>query len=625
MPKDQVYRPNGNGNGQPPASGFGPGPQGGDQEHEGLPLRDYLNVLWRRKWVILVVVVVATASAYFFANRQQRVYQAQGTMFYKQQIDLSNPLNGSVTSQDQLDREMATIGDLMAGPEIQQAANAVMRGKGVDTSASYSVTAEQQSSSSAGTSVGSNVVVVTGDSSDPRLAAAAANAFIDAYIAWDADQWRTQIDKALPALQDQLDKYQGDAARLSSDYVLLKQRIQDLQILRATTTGNYRALVPASVPSVPYAPNPMRSAILGFGIGLFAGIGLAFLLEQFDTRVRRAEDVARILRRPILGRVPRIGRHDMHEGPLLTLRHPEGHVAEAFRLVRTNLEFMGVDSDMRSIIITSSMKGEGKSVTVANLAVSMAAAGKKVIVVDADLRRPRQHKLFQLENEKGLSTVIAGKTKLNDALVPVEVSSSPAGSTLDFAAWAGGSDARSRLYVLPSGPTPPNPGELCASRRCAQVLDTLAGEADLVIIDTPAMLAVGDTPALAAHADGLLFLVDLQQVRRPMLYTAADQLFRLPTQLLGTILRAPMGQHAGYYYSPAYYYGYAADGARTKERRRRKYGRRSTDVPGTTGGAAAVNLAPGAADRRAGPSMPAPLVPPKAASGAGVSVSDDRD
>ncbi len=594
------------GNGQPGAQGsYGPPAQGpgypAEPEREGLTLRDYLDVLWRRKWVILLVVAVATGSAYFFSVRQTKQYAASGTMFYKQQIDLANPLNGAGTNAANLDREMATIGDVMAGPEIQKRATAVLEQQNVDTSAGYAVTAEQQKGVSAGsTQAASNVVVVTGNSPDATLAAASANAYIAAYIEWDTEQWRVQISGAIPVIKDQLDKYSGDAAKLTSDYVLLKQRLQDLQILRATATGSYRALLPATVPTAPYAPNPLRSAILGFAVGLFAGIGLAFLLEQFDTRVRKTEEIATILRQPILGRVPRIPKHELAESSLVALRHPDGHDAEAFRLVRTNLEFMAVDGEIRSLVLTSAMQGDGKSVTVANLAVSMAMAGKKVIVVDADMRRPRQAKMFGLENEVGLSTVLAGKHRVFDALVRVQVAPAQDGSAAkDFEAWAGGSEALSRLYVLPSGPIPPNPGEMVASKRFAAVLETLTSEADLVLVDSPAMLAVGDTPALAASVDGMVFLVDMDTARRPQLYTAADQLWRLPTKMLGVVLRTRHRQ-GRYYYSSHYSYSYTykEDGTRTRDRRRDKGAARASD------GAVAAGAFAGASSRVAATKTP---------------------
>jgi Mrp family chromosome partitioning ATPase len=559
-----------------------------DPEPEGMTLRDYLGVIWRRKWIIVLVVLVATASAYYFASRQEKQYSTSGTMFYKQQIDLANPLTGSYTDTLGIDREMATITDLMAGPELTQRAAALLKKQGMDTTAGFSVTAAQQDSASgAGSSSdsGSNVVLVTGDSTSPKLAAAAVNAYMTAFVDWDAQQWRDQTEKALDVIRGQLAEYHGEASKLTSDYVLLKQRYQDLLILAETTNGSYRILSPASVPAAPYAPNPVRSAILGFGVGLFAGIGLAFLLEQFDTRIRRPDQIAQALRLPILGRVPRIKRRELGESALVTLHHPEGHIAEAFRMVRTNLDFMAVDGDIKSIVVSSCIKGEGKSVAVANLAVSMALAGKKVIVVDGDLRRPRMHKYFELDNSKGVSTVATGQHSLAEALHPVGVEPPADGKhKADFTEWAKGTDALARLYVLPSGPIPPNPGEIVSGRRFAAIIEDLSEEADLVLVDSPAMLAVGDTSAIAAKVDGLVFLVDMELIKRPQLVSAADQLYRLPVRLLGSVVRIHHKRSERYYYhSPYYYYGYTytEDGSKVKDRRRGTgQGRRASDRAG---------------------------------------------
>lgn len=541
-------------------------------EPEGLTLRDYLAIMWRRKWIIALVVVVATASAYFFSSRQTKQYSASGTMLYKQEINISNPLTSGSVNPVGVDREMATIGDLMAGPVIQEQAAAPLEKAGFDPGADFTVTAAQQEGSSAGggsASVASNVVVVTGDSPDPRLAAGAANAYMKAFIEWDRQQARDQIELAIPVIETALAKYQTKESQLTADYVMLRQRLQDLQILKQTSTGNYRVLRPAAAPSAPYAPNPLRSALLGFGVGLFAGIGLAFLLEQFDTRLRRPEDVVAILQQPVLGRIPRISKALLGESAVVALTHPEGSPAEAFRLLRTNLEFMRVADGFKSLMVTSSVQGEGKSVCVANFAVTLAAGGKKVVIVDADLRRPRQHSYFGLDNEQGVSTVATGQTSLDDALQKVYLDAPATGLIdVDFRAWAHGSGALSRIYVLTSGPFPPNPGEIVSSKRFGAMLDALTSEADVVIIDSPAMLAVGDTPAIAPMVDGLLFLVDMNIAKRPMMQQAAEQLRRLPCRVLGLALRVDDTRH-GHYYSSYSKYGYYAspDGSGKKRSR----------------------------------------------------------
>lgn len=569
----------GNGSGgQPPTRQYDAAPQYlADPEPEGLTPRDYMAVIWRRKWIILLVVVVATASAFYFSYRQPKQYRAIATMFYKQQINLSDPLTTSYTNVSLLDREMATINDLMASPDLQQGAQKIFQAANVNTAAGYSVSAAEQAthsgSSGNNSTTGSNVVAVTGDSPDPGLAAAAANTYMKAFIAWDADQSRLQITQAIRVINIQLATYKGKgkAVQFTTDYVMLKQRLQDLKILKGTTTGSFQELTSASVPKAPYAPNPLRNALLGFGIALFAGIGLAYLLEQFDTRVRRPEQIAQILRQPILGRVPRIDSKLLGESALVALRHPDGLVAEAFRMVRTNLDFMAVDADVRSLVVTSSMLGEGKSVTVANLAVTMALAGKKVIVVDGDLRRPRMHTYFGLENKVGVSTVVTGRDRLVNALQPVAVEPLVDGADDgDFETWATGVDARSRLYVLTSGPMPPNPGEIVAARRFDAILQELITKADVVLVDSPAMLAVGDTSAIAARVDGLVFLVDMHVIKQPQLVTAAEQLRRLPVKMLGTVVRMQGTKGSRYYYySPDRYYdhSYTSDGRRVKQRR----------------------------------------------------------
>lgn len=543
-----------------------------EPEPEGLTLRDYLAVIWRRKWIILLVVVVATASAFYFSYRQPKQYEAKASLIYEQGLDLADPLTGQGSVDvNTVDREIASISDVLASPDMRARADQVLKADAIASPAEFTVSASPQETDSSSTAKASNVVVVSAESGSARLSAAVANAYAQTFVEWSKERQKLLIDKAATVIKSQLKEYTG-AARETGDYFLLKQRLQDLQILSATATGNYRVLAPASIPTAPFAPNPLRSAILGFAVGLFAGIGLAFVLEQFDTRVRRPDEIAAILRQPILGRIPKIDGRLLGESTLVTMRHPEGLVAEAFRMVRANLEFTGVDGEIRSIAITSCMKGEGKSISLANLAIAMAMAGKKVVVVDADLRRPRQHTFFNVDNGAGLSTVATGRTKLMESLVPIEVQPPADGDGgRDFLAWARGADARSRLYLLPSGPIPPNPGEIVASRRFAAVIEELEKEADIVLVDTPAMLAVGDTSVITAVVDGLVFLVDMHVVKKPQLMTAADQLMRLPTKMLGVVVRMYGTKGSRYYYSPYYYrHAYAEDGSEIRDWRRRK-------------------------------------------------------
>jgi Mrp family chromosome partitioning ATPase/capsular polysaccharide biosynthesis protein len=538
-----------------------------EPEQEGLTLRDYLSVLWRRKWIILLVVVVATASAFYFSYRQAKVYEANADLIYEKPLDISNPLTGQAyTDPNERNLELQSVGSVLASPDMQSRANGLLKEKGVAVSGFAVSAAPVQNTAAGSASTLANVVRITATSHVAELAKAAANAYASAYIDWRKERVQAQISSGIDALKKKLAGYEGPAT-VSTEYLVMAQRLQDLQLLAATATGNFRVLVPATAPETPVSPKPLRSAILGFGVGLFAAIGLAFLLEQFDTRLRHADEAARILRRPILGRIPRISKKLLGESAVVALTQPDGHPAEAFRLLRTNLEFMRVDEDVKSLLVTSSVQGEGKSVCVANLAVTLAMGGKKVFIVDADLRRPRQHKYFGLENSVGVSTVVTGQTSLDDALHKVRLEPVTGANEVDFKTWAGGSESLSRIYVLTSGPLPPNPGEIVSSRRFAAVIETLAEEADVVLVDSPAMLAVGDTAALASLVDGLVFLVDMQRAKRPMLEQAADQLVRLPCRSLGIVLRVDGAKSGGGYYSSYRYYEYADGNGKRRGRR----------------------------------------------------------
>ena len=365
-------------------------------------------------------------------------------------------------------------------------------------------------------------------------------------------------------------------------------------MLESTVTGNFQIITDAGPPSAPFYPNKKKGAAEAIVIGLVLGIALAFLIEQFDTRLHGEEQVMELLDLSMIGFVPQLSRHSRDTGSLPTLSHPSGPTAEAYRLVRGNLEFTTLDDDIKSLLITSSVQGEGKSVTACNLAVSMALAGKRVVLIDADLRSPRVHTYVGIPNAVGLSSVIARRVSVADAVVPVVLDTSPRhnGSlvmTSQRAAaaaqavpaaissikvrtssgaeqgmppdwlWPEGPDATPILRVLTSGPLPPNPGEIVASRRCGEIIAELAADADIVLVDAPAMLPVGDTAALAGWVDALVYLVNADKVRQPALKQARSQLAHLSCRKLGIIEIADKKGH-GYYGYHAHYH----DGGRVQ-------------------------------------------------------------
>ena len=217
-----------------------------------------------------------------------------------------------------------------------------------------------------------------------------------------------------------------------------------------------------------------------------------------------------------------------YEGHLFTEYDPKSPIAEAFRVLRANIQFAAVDRPIRSLLITSAGPAEGKSTTLANLGVALAQSGARVIILDADLRRPTQHKFFNLSRGAGVSSVVLGRASLEEALQETGISG---------------------LRLLSSGPIPPNPSELLASQAFSSLLKEAEKEADYVLVDAPPVMAVADASIIAAQVDGVLLIVQLGVVARPMAVRAKEQLLAAKANLLGMVLtNAGVGGDYSYYY-----------------------------------------------------------------------------
>lgn len=217
------------------------------------------------------------------------------------------------------------------------------------------------------------------------------------------------------------------------------------------------------------------------------------------------------------------------EYALVTRDDPKSPAAEAYRTLRTNLQFAALDTPLRVLLITSVGPGEGKTTTAANLGIAMAQSGSKVIVIGGDLRKPTLHYAFELRNTVGLTNVLTGAVSWEDALQPTDVDG---------------------LFILPAGPIPPNPAELLASKRMQELLEELKGHCDVVIIDAPPVLAVTDAGVLSRMADGVLLVVHVGVTPREVAKAAKDQLLQVGARLLGLVVNGLSGE-SGYYY---YYY-----------------------------------------------------------------------
>ena len=310
-------------------------------------------------------------------------------------------------------------------------------------------------------------------------------------------------------------------------------------------SGSVSVVEAATTPNSPVRPNVPMNTVMGALAGLLLAGCLAILLEYLDDTVKSPEDVEAAAGLSTLGGVARFHRPRSPEAALVADRHRHP-VAEAYRMLRTNVQFSTLDKPAQTLLVTSANPGEGKSTTVANLALVMAQAGKRVIAVDSDLRRPTLHRFFGVDNATGLTTLLLSPgPEMNGCVKPT---------------------AFDNLWVLPSGPQPPNPSELLGSRRLDSVLQSLKQSADVIVMDSPPALAVTDASILAARVDGTLLVVDSGRTRAGSLQRARETLGRAKTNLLGAVLNKLTHRGHDYYYYHNYYTD--AEGHKTAPRRR---------------------------------------------------------
>ncbi len=283
---------------------------------------------------------------------------------------------------------------------------------------------------------------------------------------------------------------------------------------------------PALVDPRPVRPKKALNILFSCLIGLFVGICIGLLQEFVDDKINTVEDADRVLGLPSLGRVPSLTAADARLLPQMPGMDP---AAESYRILRTNIQFAAVDTALKTLLVTSSGPGEGKTTTAINLAFAMVMDGKKVILLDADLRRPAIHRMLELPVTPGLTDVLLGQADLDDVLM--QHSEMP------------------DLMALPSGSTPPNPSELLNSRRFRSLLEELSGQADLVIVDSPPVLAAADAQILAAQADGVVIVIETGETKKAAARQALALLRHARANILGVAYnKMKVLDGAGYYY-----------------------------------------------------------------------------
>src|SRR3954468_13123863 len=503
-----------------------------------------MRMLRRRIGVVLICALLVPAAALAFSLSQEKQYSASASLLFRDP-QLDQKFSGAPVFPPSNDpaREAATNAKLASLEVVAARTSKALHGQLAAGEITGKIAVEPAGQS--------DVVSITATDHDPVFAARLANTFAQQFIAFRRDADRSKIAAARQLVTDQL-KRLSSTELAGPQGTALRQRSEQLQLLAALQTGNAELVQPANTPGAPSSPQTRRNVVFAALFGLIMGCGLAVLLERLDRRLKDPKQVSDVYGRPVIGAVPEsreIARTEQSFEELPT------NEAEPMRMLRANLRYFNVDREVRSVLVTSAAPGEGKSTVAKHLASAAASTGERVLLLEADLRRPNLKTRMKLSGDNGLSQVLAGTRSLRSAIEQVEV--------------AGSTGERRVLSVLASGPIPPNPTDLIESDRMRQVLKAVGEKYDLVVIDTPPTSVVSDAIPLVKSVDGVLVVARLGKTTRDASVHLRDQLNNLGAYVLGVVVNSvTRGSMSGYAYGYGYGYGYAAEYTSQKKKRR---------------------------------------------------------
>jgi capsular exopolysaccharide synthesis family protein len=464
-----------------------------DSGERAVELNDYLDIL-RRRWLgVLVIVLTALALASAVTLIMPNKYTATTRLF----IAVSGTQSATDLAQGSnfAEKQMASYAEVATSPRVLAP---VITQLGLPTTPK-----DLAESVEVTVPVDTVILEVSATDPDPGRAAQIANAV-------------------------------GQELRRAA-VELSPQKEDGTQAVQATSIAD------AEVPDKASSPKIFQNLGLGLAFGLLFGLGVAMLRHVLDTKIRSEDDVRTLTGSPILGVVaydPDVSSH-----PMILRDQPSAGPSEAIRRLRTNLQFIDVANRPKSIVISSSIPGEGKSTIAINLAVSLADSGSRVILVDADLRRPSVAEYVGIEGAVGLTTVLIGRARMEDVVQPLGTTS---------------------LDLLPAGQIPPNPSELLGSVAMAELLEQLSASYDMVLLDSPPLLPVTDAVVLSNLAGGALVVVGADRIHRPQLQQSLESLETAGAHLFGIVMNKIARREAA-----AYAYGYGSEYSSAISQRKR--------------------------------------------------------
>jgi polysaccharide biosynthesis transport protein len=482
-----------------------------------------LRILRRRKWYLVGTTILVAGLAVAFALHQHKLYQAQSQVLLSR-VDIAGSVTGTQNPSFQEDpaRYAATQASIARSNAVALLA---IKGSGVSRSRSTLL-----SESSVTPSSTADVLDFAVKDPNPAAAARLVNAYAAAFVTYQRQLQTNAFSGARQQLNQQLSRLAARGLSHTPAYQKLvnsEQQLHTMELLQSQDT-----VLTHPTRGTQVRPRPSRDLLLGVAFGILIGLGLAFAAEALDKRVRTVEEVEEALGLPLLARIPAPPRS--YGRSTAMIEQPRSPYAEALRRLATNIVFSNPDHPPRVLMFTSALQQEGKSTTLANLGVALAALGNRVVLVDLDLRRPALSSLFGVHQLSGLTDVAVGAKPLAAALVHIALpqltddqdSQDPSGLPLPGS-----------LHLLPTGPLPVSPGEYVASEALAtRVLAPLRRQADYILVDSPPACVFGDAIRLSPRVDNVVVVTRIGVANRSALHDLQHQLAAAPVPTLGVVV-----------------------------------------------------------------------------------------
>jgi polysaccharide biosynthesis transport protein len=513
-----------------------------NKESESLDIRQYVALFIQWAWLIVLTTVLAGGAAFLISKQMTALYQASTiVMVNAAPSSQVNTYNSIITSQ-----QLASTYSKMftAQPVLDEVAKQLNQTAGLGVSISVSPVTDTE------------LLRITVTSTDPVWAAQVANTLVDVFAKnivniqgerfsvskQNLQKQISDMDEQIKALETQLNTQTDpvETKRLQDKIDQYRQiqynmvgNLEEVRLAESQNISTITQVEPAVPDYSPVSPQVLRNTLLGALVGLLLGVGVVFLMDFLDDTLRSPDQITEKLGLPVLAV---ISHFNTEPGKPITESHPRSPVSEAFRTLRTNVQYTSVDHPLNTLLVTSSDSSEGKTTVAVNLSVVLAQGGNRVTLIDADMRHPSIHKRMDNPNRSGLSSLfVQGDATLNGSVQKTRIEN---------------------LALVTAGDMPPNPSELLGSHKMDQILVQLKGVSDILVIDSPPIMAVTDAAILGPKVDGVLLIVEPGKTKLAAARHTVEQLQRVGSNILGVVLNNLDMGSARYGYRYYYYKGY---------------------------------------------------------------------